>query len=63
MAQINKNQFISNNVIKTNSKSHIEEIRKILIDNGYEVDDKNTLLIREIENAIHKKITMDKMDL
>ena len=46
-----------------NNKIHIEEIRQILINNGYEIDDNNTLLIRKIQNAIQKRITMDKTDL
>ena len=58
--QISVEQFIANNFIKTHSKIHIEEIRQILINNGYEIDDNNTLLIRKIQNAIQKRITMDK---
>ncbi len=53
-------QFIANNFISTYSKTHIEEIRQILINNGYEVDNKNTLLIRNIQKAIHKRITIDR---
>ena len=44
---ISVEQFISNNFIKIhNNKIHIEEIRQILINKGYEVDNKNTLLIK-----------------
>ncbi len=58
---ISVEQFISNNFIKIhNNKIHIEEIRQILINHGYEVDNKNTLLIKKIQNAISKKTNMDK---
>ncbi len=59
-AGISVEQFIANNFISTYSKTHIEEIRQIQMNNGYEVDNKNTLLIRNIQKAIHKRITIDR---
>jgi hypothetical protein len=60
MTEVSVDQFISNNFIKIQSKIHIEEVRQILINHGYEVDNKNTLLFKKIQNAINEKISMDK---
>ena len=58
--ELSVDQFITNHFIKTYSKMHIEEVKRILINHGYEVEDKNTLLIKKIQNAINEKISIDK---
>ncbi len=58
--EVSVDQFITNLFVKIYSKMHIEEVRQILINHGYEVDDNNTLLIKKIQNAISKKISIDK---
>jgi len=58
--EVSVDQFLTNNFIKIHSKIHIEEVRHILINNGYEVDYTNTQLIKKTKNAINEKISMDK---
>ncbi len=58
--EVSVDQFLTNNFIKIHSKIHIEEVRQILINNGYEVDYTNTQLIKKTKNAINEKISMDK---
>ena len=60
--ELSVDQFITNHFVKTYSKMHIEEVKRILINHCYEVEDKNTLLIKKIQNAINEKISIDKSD-
>jgi hypothetical protein len=58
-------QFITSNFITTNDKNnklHIENIRNILLNNGYEVGNKITTLFRELQlGNYNKNITIDKV--
>jgi hypothetical protein len=58
-------QFILNNFQNTDHKSnklHIENIRKFLFDNGYEVGNKITTLLRETQLGDYdKNITINKV--
>ena len=58
-------QFITSNFITTNDKNnklHIESIRNILLNNGYEVGNKITTLFRELQlGNYNKNITIDKV--
>ena len=58
--EVSVDQFIKNHFVKLYSKMHIGEVRQILINHGYEVDEKNTLLIKKIQNTINEKLSMDK---
>ena len=61
----NEEQFIINHFKNTDDKKdklHIENIRKILLDNGYDVGNKITTLFIELQLGIYNKnITIDKV--
>jgi len=65
MSDKSMDQFITSNFITTNDKKnkiHIEEIRKILCNNGYEVGNKITTLFRELQLGNYdKNITINKV--
>jgi hypothetical protein len=63
--KISVEQFIQNNFKNTEYKSdklHIENIRNILFQNGYEVGNKITTLLRETQlGNYNKNITINKV--